>query len=130
MNTTSKHDQARARMSELEFTDEQMDFIFADWTEDEEHYDWLLTASKDEITSWGEAANWGQADDAFEISDSAICFLENPWSGAVEMMRWGEIVKWAEENVHESAREEWLREARKAAAADDSETLGTMIIGS
>jgi hypothetical protein len=82
MNTTSKHDQARARMSEL------------------------------------------------ELGNTTTCYLENPWSGTVKVMTWGEIEKWVEENVHESAREEWLREARKAAAAGDSKALGTMIIGS
>lgn len=130
MNTTSKYDQARARMSEFEFTDEQMDFIFADWSEGEEHYDWLLTASKDEIEGWGEAANWGQVDDTVELGNTTICFLENPWSGTVSQMTWGEIKQWCMENVHESARKEWLREARKAAATGDSKTLGTMIIGS
>ena len=62
MNTTSKFDQAYARMSEFEFATEQIDFIFADWPESEEHLDWLLTASKEEIESWGEAANWGRED--------------------------------------------------------------------
>ena len=60
MNTASKYDQAYARMSEFEFTDEQMDFIFADWPNGDEHYDWLLTASRDEIEEWGEYTDWGR----------------------------------------------------------------------
>lgn len=62
MNTTSKYDQAFARMSDLGFTDTQMDFIFADWPNAEEHYDWLLTASRDEIADWGEYTDWGRED--------------------------------------------------------------------
>lgn len=65
-----------------------------------------------------------------ENMNTTTCYLENPWSGTVKAMPWDEIEKWAEENVHESARDEWLREARKAAATGDSKALGTMIIGS
>jgi len=62
MNSTVRYCRARARMYELGFTAEQMDFIFADWPEGDEHLDWLLTASRDEIADWGEAANWGRED--------------------------------------------------------------------
>jgi len=32
------------------------DFIFADWPEGDEHYKWLMTASREEIQSWIDAA--------------------------------------------------------------------------
>lgn len=67
---------------------------------------------------------------ANRLAKNTVCYLENPWSGTVKEMPWGEIEKWAEENVHDSARNEWLREARRAAAAGDSKALGEMIIGS
>jgi len=57
----TQEEQAHARIDEMGFTDEQQDFIFSDWDNQTEHIDWLLTASKTEITNWGEAANWGQA---------------------------------------------------------------------
>ena len=57
----TKFFQALERVWELGFTDaEQLNFIFADWPDNEEHLDWLLTASRDEIEDWGEAANWGR----------------------------------------------------------------------
>jgi hypothetical protein len=52
----SIYEQARARMEELGFGDEQLDFIFADWPNMDEHLDWLMTASKAEITDWIESA--------------------------------------------------------------------------
>ena len=60
---TTKFFQALERVWDLGFTDkEQLNFIFADWPESEEHLDWLLAASKEEIDDWGEAANWGRED--------------------------------------------------------------------
>ncbi len=53
------YDDARARISKMGFTARQLDFIFSDWPEGEQHYQWLLEASKAEIVSWGKAANWG-----------------------------------------------------------------------
>lgn len=50
------YEAAKARMIEMEFTDEQMDFIFADWSEGDEHYRWLLTANREEIVDWIDAA--------------------------------------------------------------------------
>jgi hypothetical protein len=55
----SLYEQAHARMEEMGWTDEQMEFIFADWPEGEENYRWLLTATKEEIEDWGEIADWG-----------------------------------------------------------------------
>ena len=65
-----------------------------------------------------------------EKMNTTTCYLENPWSGTVSQMTWGEIKQWSRENVHESARKEWLEEAQKAAKTGDSKTLGIMIIGS
>lgn len=48
-------DRAHERMSELGFTAEQQEFIFADWPEGDEHLSWLLTASREEIADWIEA---------------------------------------------------------------------------
>lgn len=127
--TENLYDAVERRLRELGLDDEQIEFALADWPEGDEHLTWLFLATREEIVNWGEAANWGRADDATELSGAAICYLENPWNGAIKIMRWGEIVEWAEEHVHARDRAEWLREARKAAAAHDSETLGAMIIG-
>jgi hypothetical protein len=43
------------RMNELEFTEQQQEFIFADWPEWGEHLAWLLTATKKGIEDWIEA---------------------------------------------------------------------------
>lgn len=51
--------QARDRINEMGFTAEQKNFIFADWSNRDEHIAWLLIATRDEITSWGEAGEWG-----------------------------------------------------------------------
>lgn len=67
---------------------------------------------------------------ANRLAKNTVCYLENPWSGTVSQMTWGEIKQWSRENVHESARKEWLEEAQKAAKTGDSKTLGIMIIGS
>ena len=57
---TKKFEQAEKRIDEMGFTDEQKEFIFADWDEGEEHLDWLLDAPKSEIESWGQAVEWGR----------------------------------------------------------------------
>ena len=51
---------AIVRVREMGFTPDQKAFIFADWPEGEEHYSWLLTATRDEIVAWGEAGEWGR----------------------------------------------------------------------
>ena len=53
MDTETK---ARNRISEMNFIADQIDFIFADWPNWDEHIEWLLTATRDEITSWIDAA--------------------------------------------------------------------------
>jgi len=50
MNT--KFDEAQNRMSEMNFSNSEMDFIFADWDNMDEHIEWLLTASRSEIADW------------------------------------------------------------------------------
>ena len=57
---TTKLDQAQTRMVKLGFWGYKWDFIFADWDNQTDHYEWLLTATQDEIISWGNAANWGE----------------------------------------------------------------------
>ena len=47
---------ARTRISEMNFTADQIDFIFSDWPNWYEHMEWLLTATRDEIVSWIDAA--------------------------------------------------------------------------
>lgn len=50
---------ARGRLVDLGFTRAQVAFAFSDfsdWPEGDEHYQWLLTASKDEILNWIDAA--------------------------------------------------------------------------
>ena len=49
------YEQAKSRMDDMNFTNEQMDFIFADWPEGNEHYKWLLSTTKEEIEDWIEA---------------------------------------------------------------------------
>ena len=43
---------ARERMIEMQFSGEEMEFIFSDWPEGDEHYQWLLTANREEISEW------------------------------------------------------------------------------
>ena len=56
----SLYDQAKTRIGKMNFTNAQEEFIFSDWPEGNAHFTWLLSASRDEIESWGAAANWGQ----------------------------------------------------------------------
>jgi hypothetical protein len=51
---------AIVRVDKMGFTPNQKAFIFADWREGNEHYSWLLTATRDEIVAWGEASEWGR----------------------------------------------------------------------
>ena len=48
------------RISKMGFTPGQLNFIFYDWPNQDEHISWLLTADRSEIVNWGEAANWGR----------------------------------------------------------------------
>jgi hypothetical protein len=43
-------------MINMGFDQRQMGIIFSDWPEGDEHYQWLLSASKDEIENWISAA--------------------------------------------------------------------------
>lgn len=52
----SKYDKAHRRMEDMEFNDKQMDFIFEDWPNMDEHLDWLMTATKEEIEDWIDSA--------------------------------------------------------------------------
>ena len=47
---------ARERISEMNFTADQEEFIWSDWPNWGEHIAWLLVATRDQITSWIEAA--------------------------------------------------------------------------
>jgi len=53
----------RSRIEDMDFSDEQLEFIFGDWTEGDEHFTWLATASKAEITSWGVSGDWGKEEE-------------------------------------------------------------------
>lgn len=57
VNTSEKFQQAKHRMSEMAFTQAELDFIFADWPNMDDHLDWLLNASREEIESWIKASN-------------------------------------------------------------------------
>ena len=50
-------ERARERVDELGFIEAQKDFIFADWPEGDNRFQWLLTATQEEIESWGRPAN-------------------------------------------------------------------------
>ena len=65
-----------------------------------------------------------------KIEKDQAVYLENPWSGHVSTMTWGEVVEWANENVHIDDRMNWILEAKLAALSEDAKTLGAMIIGS
>lgn len=52
-------DKARNRISDMGFTKQQLEYIFTDWPEGDDHLEWLLTATRDEIVSWGDAGEWG-----------------------------------------------------------------------
>jgi len=43
---------ARARIDEMNFTDKELEFIFADWPFWDEHMNWLLLATREEIADW------------------------------------------------------------------------------
>ena len=51
--------QVHDQISRMGFTQQQLDFIWAYWSNTDEHVAWLLTASKEEIDSWGAASEWG-----------------------------------------------------------------------
>ena len=59
-----------------------------------------------------------------------ILYLENPWSGAISIMTWGQVEGWASDNVHPDDQREWLHAASLAAQTNDAALLGNMIIGS
>lgn len=46
---------ARARIGRMTFSQSDLDFIWADWPNWDEHISWLLTARKSEIIDWIEA---------------------------------------------------------------------------
>ena len=72
MSDMMKLAKAQERMEELGFNEMEFDFIFSDWPNWGEHLDWLLTASREEIVSWGEAGNWGQEHGIYvDISNAA-----------------------------------------------------------
>lgn len=58
-----------------------------------------------------------------------VCYLKNPWSGAMSTMTWGEVVGWCALHVHQADRTRWIRAAWEAARSEDADTLGKMIIG-
>lgn len=55
-----KYHKATKRMSKMSWTVQQLEFIFTDWADMDIHLSWLLTASREEIESWGIAGEWGQ----------------------------------------------------------------------
>ena len=48
----TKRKQAERRIDGMNFTETEQDTIWADWPNIDEHYDWLLTASRAEIVDW------------------------------------------------------------------------------
>jgi hypothetical protein len=47
-----KGDRARRRISHMGFSDGELATIWYDWNDWDDHIDWLLTASRDEIMDW------------------------------------------------------------------------------
>jgi len=58
--TVIKLQKCNLRINSMGFDEKEKDFIFCDWPNWDEHLDWLLTASRAEIVSWGEATEWGK----------------------------------------------------------------------
>ena len=46
---------ASDRINDMNFDDYEKEFIFADWSNWDEHLDWLLTANQTEIRDWIDA---------------------------------------------------------------------------
>lgn len=57
MDTSDKHYLAEMRIREMGFTQTQLDYIWADWPNWDEHLSWLLTATKEDILEWIEAGS-------------------------------------------------------------------------
>jgi len=53
---------AERRVEELGLSDEQTEFLLADWPEGNEHLSWLILAPIEDILDWGEMAGWGRED--------------------------------------------------------------------
>ena len=51
----TKRKQAQRRIDGMNFTETEQDTIWADWPNIDEHYDWLLSASRAEILDWIDA---------------------------------------------------------------------------
>ena len=49
---TTNLEQAHERIDEMEFTDQEQEYIFSDWSNWNEHIEWLLTATREEIEDW------------------------------------------------------------------------------
>lgn len=60
---------ASDKMIRLGFNQKQMDFIFNDWSEGDDHLRWLINATKGDIIDWAEATDWGKNPDAEESND-------------------------------------------------------------
>jgi len=60
---------ASNKMIRLGFSKEQMDFIFNDWSEGDDHLRWLINATKGDIIDWAEATDWGKNPDAEESNE-------------------------------------------------------------
>lgn len=58
---TASRETAYARMVDMGFGDEDLDFIFAPWTEPD-HYDWLMKATREEIIDWIARSTHAQED--------------------------------------------------------------------
>ena len=51
---------ATRRIEEMGLSDEQTQFLLADWPEGNEHLAWLILAPVVDILDWGETVNWGR----------------------------------------------------------------------
>lgn len=55
MTTDEKYRAAHSRIGELAFSEEDQEFVFLDRLNWDEHINWLLIASRDEIRKWIDA---------------------------------------------------------------------------
>lgn len=53
----TKRELAEARIDKMGFDEHDKEVIFYDWAEGDEHINWLLTATEDEINSWFDAVD-------------------------------------------------------------------------
>jgi hypothetical protein len=71
---TTNYEQAKERMTELDFSEADQEIIFSDWNNYNEHLEWLLSASREEIADWIEITRRGIEEEAEAKAESDKIF--------------------------------------------------------